>query len=153
MPFLPEFPFTPRDKFFKLSNCEQTNLCCNGISARIVVFCHARVTATKPTAESRVERRVRRRYEFPSEEYCEILVAEDPEEPMMDCARCGGGMSGKTFCGMNEAGFFWSYRGSRCLHCGNVIDLTILENRTEARVLIHKPVMSSRRVPHQEQRS
>jgi hypothetical protein len=46
----------------------------------------------------------------------------------MKCDRCGGTMAYEKFYGQNEDYFGW-----RCILCGEIVDLVILENRLRKR--------------------
>ncbi len=46
----------------------------------------------------------------------------------MKCDRCGGPMAYEKFYGQAE-----DYLGWRCIHCGEIVDRVILENRLRKR--------------------
>ncbi|MFQ5543615.1 MAG: hypothetical protein ACE5FY_04590 [Nitrospiria bacterium] len=52
------------------------------------------------------------------------------KEAEIQCNRCHGWMSFEYFTNMNEGGGVWTYKGWRCISCGEVIDPLILSNRT-----------------------
>lgn len=60
----------------------------------------------------------------------------------MKCVRCGGAMNFEEFVNSDNRSY-WSYRGWRCLYCGDIIDPLILQHRMRMNTLIGEDVMSS----------
>ncbi len=48
----------------------------------------------------------------------------------MLCQRCRSAMTFERFRNEAQGGSAWSYRGWRCIFCGNIVDPVILANRT-----------------------
>ena len=47
----------------------------------------------------------------------------------MRCAKCGGLMNWEEFFSVMTESLPWSYKGYRCIDCGEIIDPIILQNR------------------------
>ena len=47
----------------------------------------------------------------------------------MRCAKCGGLINWEEFFSVMTESLPWSYKGYRCIDCGEIIDPTIFRNR------------------------
>ena len=55
----------------------------------------------------------------------------------MRCSKCWGLMSFEQFMNVASEALPWSYKGWRCIECGEIIDFVILLNRMNSRTAIH----------------